>query len=217
MSTNPGRSGGRHQGRGGGRGAGGIKRKTTKTSTPSQTKEMKFHPQTLGKGNYGTYASVKDAIVQYIQKNYVDGGFDVAKSIDEMKKVDLDKQEPVREIAKDKDDDTCKIKQDGLNIKYQEELRRFLARAEALEKGLHRAYAHILANYCTKLMQQRIEEHPDFEDKLKNDPIATLEAIKTLMHDSVLAQYPLVSVTDAFQRFINIKQVEGEQLLDYVK
>jgi len=150
-----------------------------------------------------------DAVIQYIQKNYVNGGFDVAQSIDEMKIIDLDLQEPVREIAKDKDDDMCKMKQDGMNIKYQEELRQFLTRKEELQKGLHQAYALIFTNYCTKLMQQRLEQHPDFDDKLKNKPIATLEVIKTLMHDSVWAQYPLVSVTDTFRHFVNCQQAEG--------
>jgi len=41
-------------------------------------------------------------------------------------------------------------------------------------------------------MQSRIGEHPDFENKIENDPIALLDAIKMLMHDPVQAQYPMV-------------------------
>jgi len=66
-------------------------------------------------------------------------------------------------------------------------------------------------------MQSRIEEHPDFESKIQNDPIALLEAIKILMHDPVRAQYPMVSMTDALSRLVNVKQVDNEPLLDYVK
>jgi hypothetical protein len=66
-------------------------------------------------------------------------------------------------------------------------------------------------------MQARIEQHPDYETKLKNDPIAVLEAIKTLMHNSVRAQYPIVTVTDALGRLMNVRQLENESLLDYVK
>jgi ATP/maltotriose-dependent transcriptional regulator MalT len=68
----------------------------------------------------------------------------------------------------------------------------------------------------TKTMQSRIEEHPDYESTLKNDPIAVLEAIKTLMPDPVRAQYPLVSMTDALSRLVNVKQQESESLLDSV-
>ena len=66
-------------------------------------------------------------------------------------------------------------------------------------------------------MQSRIEEHPDFDSKIENDPIALLESIKTLMHDPVRAQYPLVSMTEALIRLVNVKQMDNESLLDYVK
>jgi hypothetical protein len=65
-------------------------------------------------------------------------------------------------------------------------------------------------------MQSRIKEHPDY-NTFKNDPIAVLEAIKTLMHNPVRAQYPLASMTDALGRFVNAKQQEKESLLDYIK
>src|SRR4029079_12267359 len=71
--------------------------------------------------------------------------------------------------------------------------------------------------YCVKTMQSRIEEHPEFETKIENDPIELLKAIKTLMHDPVRAQYPLVSMTDALTRLVNVKQMDNEPLLDYVK
>jgi hypothetical protein len=66
-------------------------------------------------------------------------------------------------------------------------------------------------------MQSRIEEHPDYESTFETDPIAVLEAIKTMMHNPVQAQYPLVSMTDALSRLVNVKQQESECLLDYVK
>ena len=37
------------------------------------------------------------------------------------------------------------------------------------------------------------------------------------MHDSVQAQYPLVSMIYALARVVNVKQTENENLLDYVK
>ena len=50
-----------------------------------------------------------------------------------------------------------------------------------LEKGLHKAYALIFTNYCTKAMQNRIEQHPDYQSTIMDDPIALLETIKTLV------------------------------------
>ena len=37
------------------------------------------------------------------------------------------------------------------------------------------------------------------------------------MHDTIQAQYPLVSITDALSRFINARQQDQESLLEYVK
>jgi hypothetical protein len=61
-------------------------------------------------------------------------------------------------------------------------------------------------------MQARLEQHPDFETKLKRDPIAMLEAIKSLMHEPVRAQYHYVSfLTDQWHRLLTTKQYESER------
>ena len=87
----------------------------------------------------------------------------------------------------------------------------------SFHEGLSKAYVLIFNNYSTKSMQARIEEHPDFEAKIEDDAIKLLETIKTLMHDTVRAIYPVASITEALARLINIKQQEGEYLCDYVK
>jgi hypothetical protein len=177
---------------------------------------MKFSPQNQGKTQYATYATTRDTVIQYIQKSYK-GGHDVAQSLEERVMIDLRVEEPQREISKKTDSTDKTVDQSGLDIKYQEELRRHLDRKDALKEGLNKAYALIYSTYCTKAMQSRIEEHPDFKTKLKNDPITVLEANKLLMHDTVRAQYPLVSMTDALGRLINVRQQDNESLLDYVK
>jgi len=211
--------GGRGRGRGRNTGRGSSNKKGKKSgdsSSTSQKLEMKFAPQTHGKRSGPTYATVKDALIQQVQRTYKNG-FDVAKSLKDMKIIDLKAEAPTRTIATTGTDAEKAIAQAGHDIKYQEELRRHLDRADNLKEGLTKAYALIFSNYCTKTMQSRIEEHPEFATKLEDDPIATLEAIKTLMHDTVRAQYPLVSLTESLQRLINVKQQQDEDLLDYVK
>ena len=133
-----------------------------------------------------------------------------------MQAVDLAAVEPTIIISGETDAVVKVVDQAGLDIKYQEELRRHFDRKDALLEGLNKAYALIYTNYCTKIMQSRIEEHPDY-NFFKNDPIAVLEAIKTLMHDPVRAQYPMASMTDALGRLVNVKQQDTESLLDYIK
>ena len=67
-----------------------------------------------------------------------------------MKIVDLDKEEPVRSLLKEKDSDKRAIEQTGYDIKYQEELRRHLDRKDALKAGMNQAYALLYSTYSTK-------------------------------------------------------------------
>ncbi len=206
--------GGRGTGRSQGRGYRGNRSNTTSSKT--QQREVKFSPQNQGKANYATYATVKEAVVNHIQKSYK-GGLDVAKGLKDMSKVNLSKVEPKRGVSTEKVDTDKAMEQTGFDIKYQEELRWHIDRKDALEEGMNKAYALIVTTYCTRSMQSRIEEHPEFTSKIEDDPIAVLEAIQTLMHDPVRAQYPMTSMTDALCRLVNVKQADSEDLLDYVK
>ncbi len=88
-----GRSQGRGGGRGGGRGNQGPRygSKAPPTST-AQHKLLQFAPIAQGKPT-ATYATVKEAIVQHIQKNFKDGQ-DVAESIEKGVLYDLSSVEP---------------------------------------------------------------------------------------------------------------------------
>jgi hypothetical protein len=108
-------------------------------------------------------------------------------------------------------------KQAGLDILYQAQLERYLDRQATLEQNLYKAYALIFSTYCNKMMQNRIEEHPDYKNTICDNPIELLTKIKMLMHDPIRAKYPFASLTEAMIRMLNIKQQENEQLLDYIK
>ena len=60
---------------------------------------MKFAPHTSGKSTYASFATVKEHIVEYVQKSYIKAGVDVAKSLKKMKWLDLDAEEPVMETT----------------------------------------------------------------------------------------------------------------------
>jgi hypothetical protein len=100
---------------------------------------------------------------------------------------------------------------------YDNKVRRYLDKKDTLQEGLNEAYALIFTTYCTKQMQARIEEHPDYESKLKHKPIAVLEAIQTLMHDPIQAQYPLVSMTDHLVRLLTTKKRDNKLLSEFMK
>ncbi|MGC9191043.1 MAG: hypothetical protein ACP5FR_04005, partial [Candidatus Micrarchaeia archaeon] len=86
---------------------------------------MMFAPNSQGKPQTATYATVKEAIIQQVQKTFKDGQ-DVAESIEKGMPFDLSSVEPTRSISAEEDPVKATLEQTGLNIKYQEELRHYL-------------------------------------------------------------------------------------------
>ena len=183
----------------------------------SKDKEMKFATQDqMSKGNYGTYNSVKEIIIQEVQKKYRHGS-DIAKSIRDGKLLDLSTEEPTRKLSEEKSEEAKKIDQDGLNIHYQEELRVFFDRKSLLRENQSKTFSLILSSYCTLQMQQRIEDHPDYATDIVDNPIRLINEIKTLTHDTLRAEYPIASIVDHLARWLNTVQYPNESLNDYAK
>ena len=65
-------------------------------------------------------------------------------------------------------------------MKHQEKYGSHLDRKKQYDDAMCQACALIKSQHCSKTMQTRIEEHPDYESKIDDDPIALLEAIKNL-------------------------------------
>jgi hypothetical protein len=178
---------------------------------------MKFFPHGIGRDRQAvSYDTVKDHIVQYVQKTYRNGQ-DAAVSIRNLAVMDLTPHEPTRSISRDVDATANLKAQAGKDIMCQAKLERYLERKDTLEQNLTKAYALIFSTYCDKTMQNRVEEHPQFETIIRYDPIELLNKIKVLMHDPIRAKYPFASLTEAFSRMLNLKQSENKGLLDYVK
>ena len=85
------------------------------------------------------------------------------------------------------------------------------------QSNMKRAFAIICDKYCTKGMQQRIETHPDYATRIEDNPIVLLEEIQKLMHETVRAQYNMLTFIEAITALVTIKQKDGEELLDFVK
>ena len=201
------RGGGRSgRGNAGGRNNGREKRKE---------KEIKFATQEqMQKGYYATYTVVKDAIVADVQKKYK-FGTDIAKSLRDGKKFDIQKEKPKRELGvlKQTEDRTLKDeternkiieqRQKGLDMEYEAEMHMYIERKYLLEENETKAFSLILNSYCTKPMQNRVQDHPKYEAEIMDDPVRLLEEIKTLTHDTVRAQYPVASIIDQLATWIN--------------
>jgi len=222
-----GRDDGESRSRGGGRGRGWRNRSRSRgrshgrgrgnnNSNKRQQLEMKFAPQAQGILKYHTFATVKESLVQYVQRTF-EQGFDVARSLEDEEVIDLDQYEPVLNTSSESNDKIREREDRAYELKFQDEIKRFNKRKEKLEENLKKAYSVIKKQYCSKTMENRIEEHPDFASKIVNDPIELLKAIKTLTQDTVRAQYPYLSMWTALRRLITMRQFDDESILDFVK
>ena len=175
---------------------------------------MEFYPHGSGrKGQSVTYATVKDNIASFIQRSYRYGK-DIAVSLRDLQKKDLSSERPTRMISNKTGDDK-KFEQDGFDMIYQAEIKHFLERERALEDNLDKAYALIFGTYCSKAIQSWVEEHPNYETTIRDNPIELLKTESVLMHDTVRAKYPYTSLYDAMMHLFNMRQ--QEYLNDYVK
>jgi hypothetical protein len=205
-----GRDGSRGWGRGGrGRGSQDNRPKTYNAS--SKAPEMKFILHGIGKEVWqtATYQTVKDYIIQLVKKSFRNG-HDVADSIRKMDRIDMTSKEPIRRISVATNADNRVTEQEGYDILYKAEIDMYTKRKHKLEDNMNKTYSLIYLQHCSKTIQDRIHAHPDFETKIKNDPIELLKAIEILINDPVRARYPYTSVTGAMTRFMTCRQLENE-------
>jgi hypothetical protein len=163
-----------------------------------------------------TYQTVKDYIIQLVQKSFRNG-IDVADSIRKMDRIDMTSKIPIRRISGATNADDRATEQEGYDILYKAEIDMYTKRKHKLEDNMNKMYSLIYLQHCNKTIQDRIHAHPDFETKIKNDPIELLKAFEILINDPVRARYPYASVTEAMTRFMTCRQLENEPLGNYVK
>jgi hypothetical protein len=179
---------------------------------------MKFILHRIGKEVWqtATYQTVKDYIIQLVQKSFRNGK-DVADSIRKMDRLDMTSKIPVQKLSRATDADDRATQQEGYDILYKAELDMFTKRKHKLEDNMNKTYSLIYLQHCNKTIQDRVHAHPDFETKIKNDSIELLKAIEILINDPVRARYPYASVTEAMTRFMTCRQLQNEPLANYVK
>jgi len=102
-------------------------------------------------------------------------------------------------------------------IKYQEAIKIHLQCEQILKTDFSKGYMLIFSKNCTKIMQSRFEEHPEFNTNIDGNPFSLLKVIQTLMHKPFWVQYPYVTMTDSLGCLTYVQKKEGEGLTDYTK
>jgi hypothetical protein len=199
-------------------GGNGSGKTNTRTNTPEKKiAVMEFTPHTAGRHQLVTYDTVKEYILQEMQKD-LRHGYDIVKCLREGINVGIPILKPIRIIEElgEQSAEEQKIQQEGHDMEWQIERKEYSVRKNVYEENIFKAYA-IIFGYCNKAMQTRIEETTEFELKIRNDPWLLMETIKLRMYGQVRAKYEFVQPTDTLLQFLTLKQEHGESLGDYNK
>ena len=207
-------------------------KKPEPTTTTEKHKEggkiYKFSPQVVGQKNgYATFASIKEKIIQRAQVE-LPQGYNVKRSLKEGKEIDFDLMKPkleiinIKEIMAESDgigkenyatytpdrQPTEKEKwrlaviQERHNKSYNNALERLEDQRETYDENMKKIFIKIFDEYCTSTMQNWLQQHPNFNSVLKDDPIKTLETIKILVQNPVRVVYPMEALTNALKNFL---------------
>jgi hypothetical protein len=101
----------------------------------------------------------------------------MAEAIRELKHFDMQKVMPEYVPSTETDEAKKKIADEGLKIMFDADYKVWRDRKEIYIGNKSKAYSLILTKYCSSGMKTKVEEHPDFETKIRDDPIELLVAI----------------------------------------
>jgi hypothetical protein len=184
--------------------------------TNENKKEMKFNLRG-GKTPTESYATVLDHIANHIQSTYEDVGLETAKSLRELQKYDWTKNKPVKMVSQ-ATDATVKAEEDEINEKIvDEEIKQWVQDQKNYKSAMSKAYGLVIKNYVGAALKQRIEAEQDFDTTIKDNVIELLKRIRELTHETDESRYPYLAIIETISRFVNLRQLDDEDLITYVK
>ena len=97
---------------------------------------------------------------------------------------------------------------------YREELKTYQTRKTTYERNKKKAYSFLFGQ-CAKNMQNALESRDDFESTIYKDPFELLKAIQQEALSFNKSKYEMAAVHATLKTFMNMRQREGESLLEY--
>jgi hypothetical protein len=172
------------------------------TFKPKSNKEYKFTPlDSSCSVAQASYASVKEHLLVYIQKEFGTGMLDIYDSIDKEEMIDLSKELPVVKTSTSSDDRVADQENKAFQYDYRDDMKIHKQGVINFKENMVKAYGLIWDDYMTATMQNRIEQHPDYASKIKNNPVELVLVIRSSMHETVRAQHSIITLFSALTKF----------------
>ncbi len=198
------------------KGNNGSSKPKGKRDDPPPRLELKFTPMGPGSRDFAPYSTTLEGLEQKVRAEH-EHGHDVAACIENGKRIDLDKDKPVRKKSVLQDEDDRKFEQETFNMEYYDQLKSHNKRVEKLDTNLHKLHGEIFKDYCTKAMQSKVMEQADFDSRIKDDPLALLQVVQVLMRDPQTTKYVPAMLCDFLKSILFLRQREDETTMEYAE
>ena len=143
-------------------------------------------------------------IINYIKRTF-ERGNDIAETLRTLTKQDTHEWMPKLKMSKAEDEETRRTENRQHELEYKALLDEAIKRKEKYHQNLYKAYA-FLWEKCTRAMQNKITGRNNFEQKIFNNPINLLIAIKEHSLNYQESRYEMGIITDAINSFFGTKQ-----------
>ena len=154
-------------------------------------------------------------IINFIKRTF-DRGNDIAETLRTLTIQETDNWMPKLKSSTSQDENIAKVENRQYEFEYKALLDEAIKRKEKYNQNLYKAYA-FLWEKCTRAMQNKITGRNDFEQKIFNNPINLLIAIKEHSLNYQESRYKMGIITDAINSFFGTKQKNNETLQDYTR
>jgi hypothetical protein len=207
---------GRGRGRRRGGGRGGFYRGSKNSGYTKPKKTLADYVYYLGSAKQkADYETTIAYLINQIQKTFPYGK-DISSALDDLKPYDLSKHKPIKQVSKSTDKDIAFEENDQFKMEFKSDYDSFNKRKQTLEFNMSKAYS-FLWDQCAQGMQTKIEENSRFDTEIKGDPIELLKTIKSYALNYHEHRYEMAIIFESLRLMINLKQKEGESLIDYTK
>ena len=232
---------GRNSGSGSGRSGNRSGSQNNKNGKPKasteESKKKYFEPYSAGR-NASTYTSVLSAITACVKTDFADAQSMITAICDGT----YNNVEPVKPVLnlksryKQNDDGTfqkdhndklipkddeeqekSRLLNEEKKMVFQDNMRVYNNKKKQYDDNKIKLYSIIFEKYCSKAMQNRIEERINFKSDIRDDPIKSLETIKQTMYVPTRSKYVYDGIIETIKQIFDMKQSDDENIVEYSK
>ena len=164
-------------------------------------------------------------IINYIRIN-LDNGDDIARAIEAREHLDFQAIAPTLKPATtvpadptkptQAEKDAIALENRQFELEFNSRLRIHLQRVDKYSQNKVKTYG-IMWQACSTSLQHKLEQRPEFDAKIKGDPIALVEAIEQHAVSYQENKYPHDVVLQAMRTLLSTRQKDDETLTDFTK